>query len=282
MSQQSPARRHVTAPCVEGLESRQLLSAVTSFTLINSQTDQPIRTLNNGDTINLADYPANRLNVRANTDNSGIKSVKFALDGNNNFNIEGSVPYALFGDTGTNYNNGTFSLGQHTLKATPFSGSSATGTAGTFKQITFNVVNQTTPPPDDNDVVPAIVRFALMNADTDTEIKTLTNGEHVDLATLPTRHLNVIAIPGGTTGTGGGSIPIKSVKFGYDANDNFNIEGTSPYSLFGDSGTNLNAGTLTIGSHTLRAQAFAGNNATGESGVSGQILFFVEDSSLVP
>ena len=48
----TPAASGVVARA-EPLEARQLLSAVTSFTLINSQTDQPIQTLNNGATLNL-------------------------------------------------------------------------------------------------------------------------------------------------------------------------------------------------------------------------------------
>ena len=60
--------------------------------------------------------------MRAETFPSTVGSVRFALDGNANFQTESVAPYALAGDTAGDYNPWTPALGAHTLTATPFTG----------------------------------------------------------------------------------------------------------------------------------------------------------------
>jgi len=112
---------------------------VVDFTLINAQTDRDIRTLADGDTIDLG--VAARLNVRANT-RGKVGSVRFALDDNRNFLTENVAPYALQGDRNGDYGVWTPSPGQHVLTATPYTRSGAGGTRGTAKTITFTVVGK--------------------------------------------------------------------------------------------------------------------------------------------
>jgi CubicO group peptidase (beta-lactamase class C family) len=116
--------------------------AVTGFTLINADTDQPIGALAGGATLNLAALPTRNLNVRADTSPAAVGSVRFGLDGNANFRTESAAPYALAGDSGGNYAAWTPSVGPHSLTATPYTGSGATGTAGTPKTVSFTVVDQ--------------------------------------------------------------------------------------------------------------------------------------------
>ena len=123
--------------------------SVVSFTLIDAGAEQPIPAFDpliDGATINLADVGSN-LNIRANTNPPVVGSVRFALDGNNNFQTENVEPYAMAGNSGTDYSSWSPSLGLHTLTATPFSGSNASGTAGTPLTIQFTVVDDTPPPP---------------------------------------------------------------------------------------------------------------------------------------
>lgn len=114
---------------------------VTSFTLINATTDQPIRTMAPGEVINIASLK--NLNIRANTTPGSVGSVKFALSGKQVKNsTEAVAPYALFGDKNSNYNNWTPAVGSYTLKATPYTLSGGSGTAGTSLTITFSVINK--------------------------------------------------------------------------------------------------------------------------------------------
>ncbi|PSR54942.1 hypothetical protein AHMF7605_16240 [Adhaeribacter arboris] len=114
---------------------------VTSFTLINASTDQPIRTMAPGEVINIASVK--NLNIRANTTPATVGSVKFALTGKQTkTSTETQAPYALFGDNNSNYNNWTPAVGSYTLKATPYSSSNGGGTAGASLTISFSVVNK--------------------------------------------------------------------------------------------------------------------------------------------
>ncbi|GAB3163293.1 PKD domain-containing protein [Telluribacter humicola] len=118
--------------------------AVTSFTLIDADTDQPIRDLVPNDVLNLTTLPTKYLNIRANTNPATVGSVKFVLSGaQNHTQTEGGAPYALFGDNSGNYNAWVLVLGDHTLVATPYTGTGASGTEGTPLTITFKVINQT-------------------------------------------------------------------------------------------------------------------------------------------
>jgi len=111
--------------------------SVTALTLINADTDQPILALTDGMTLRFADLPTRNLNVRAETSPSVVGSVRFGLDGQANYRTETSSPYALAGDSGGDYSAWTPALGAHALTATPYSGASGSGTAGTPLTVAF-------------------------------------------------------------------------------------------------------------------------------------------------
>jgi uncharacterized repeat protein (TIGR02543 family) len=119
--------------------------AVTSFTLVNATTDQDIQALTNGATLNLATLPSRSLNVRANTNPGTVGSVVFSLSGAiNQSQTESIAPYALYSDSGGDYNPWTPVVGSYSLLARPYSGGSGTGTAGTALSVQFSVIDQST------------------------------------------------------------------------------------------------------------------------------------------
>ncbi|RDC63122.1 Ig-like domain-containing protein [Adhaeribacter pallidiroseus] len=118
---------------------------VTSFTLINADTDQPIQTLTNGTTLYLSKLPTKNLNVRADTYPSKVGSVYFTLTGAQIHNqMQTDPPLALFGDSNGDYNPWIPTNGSYTLKCTPYSGAAGSGTAGTSLTINFTVNTGTT------------------------------------------------------------------------------------------------------------------------------------------
>ena len=143
------------AACVLALLSMPpsaMAQSVDSLTLINSATDQPVAGFDPiapGAVIDTTVLGFTIFNVRANvTVGTGIGSVVFALGGATAKNqTEGVAPYALFGDNSGNYNNGTFNNGLHTLRATPWSGTNGSGTAGAFHEIQFTVTDVGGPVP---------------------------------------------------------------------------------------------------------------------------------------
>ena len=116
---------------------------VTSFTLVNADTDQDIQALPTGTTLNLASLPTPNLNIRANTSPATVGSVVFALSGAATRNqTENVVPYALFSDYLSDYFAWTPPVGSYTLTARPYTAGSGGGTAGTALTITFSITNQ--------------------------------------------------------------------------------------------------------------------------------------------
>ncbi len=128
----------------KGVPGSTTTQQVASFTLINADTEQPIQTLTNGSTLNLATLPSRNLNIRANTNPSTVGSVVFNLSGAQSKTVtESLAPYALFGDdTRGDYFAWTPSVGSYTLKGTPYTASKGTGTAGTSLTVGFTVVDQ--------------------------------------------------------------------------------------------------------------------------------------------
>jgi CubicO group peptidase (beta-lactamase class C family) len=119
--------------------------SVTSLTLINADTDQPISGFNplqRGATLNLSTLPTKNLHIRANTSPATVGSVVFKLDGSN-FQTESSAPNALAGNANGNYAAWTSSNGSHILTATPYPQSGGGGTAGTPLTINFTVTGGT-------------------------------------------------------------------------------------------------------------------------------------------
>jgi hypothetical protein len=115
--------------------------SVVSYTLVNADNNQDIQTLTNGATIHLA-TTGSHLNIRANANPANVGSVVMILSGTQGHNeIENNAPYSLFGDNGGIYNVWVPAVGSYSLKSTPFTGTSGTGTAGTALTITFNAAN---------------------------------------------------------------------------------------------------------------------------------------------
>ena len=116
-----------------------------------------------------------------------------------------------------------------------------------------------------------ITGFTLVNADTDQDIFDLTPGIVLDLATLPTRNLNIRANTD--------LAPVSSVVFALTGAQNHNqTESVVPYALFSDYLGDYFAWTPPIGSYTLLATPYEGTNGTGASGAPLTLNFTVTNS----
>ncbi len=113
--------------------------AISSLTLYNADSDRPIQQLTNGSVIDLAAIGTSRLSIVANA--TGTRSVAFGLDGNGGMYNDNDAPLSFAGDSNGNLNPWTPSIGNHTALATPFSGVSTTGSAGSTYRVSFSVKN---------------------------------------------------------------------------------------------------------------------------------------------
>jgi hypothetical protein len=269
--------------------------AVTSLTLLNADTDQPIAgydPMPSGATLNLATLPTTNLNIRANTSPITVGSVRFALDGNSNYRTETAPPYALAGDTSADYWKWTPSVGNHTLKVTPYAGAGGTGTAGSPLTIAFSVqagssggdgassgASSGDPSSGDGDTPAgsgggvAVTALTLINADNNQPISgfnPLASGAVLDLATLPSRNINIAAKTNPTT--------VGSVHFALDSNADYHSETAPPYSLAGDTSGNYEAWTPTLGTHKLVVTPYQLVKGSWTAGTAATLTFTVQDS----
>lgn len=147
--------------------------AVSSFTLVNADTQEELMALQQGDTLDLTALPTRNLHIRANTTPAQVGSVVFALD-STTVAVESITPYTFS-------SKGKLAAGPHTLTATPYCEARGGGGKGTALTINFQVVNL------------AVRSFTLVNASNEQDLMALSDGDTLNLATLPTRALNVRA-----------------------------------------------------------------------------------------
>lgn len=141
------------------------------FTLINADSNEDIKELRDGDTINLA---SPRITMRANTSPAVVGSVLFRLSGPfSRRHIENTAPYALFANRKGNYYGRAFPAGNYTLTATPYSAAKGKGDKGTPLIVHFTVTNT--------------IASSLTQADATSvqESKILKNNTGINLEALP-------------------------------------------------------------------------------------------------
>lgn len=110
----------------------------------------------------------------------------------------------------------------------------------------------------------------LVDADTDQDILTLSEGLVIDRASLPTNKLNVRATTSGSVG---------SVVFALDGNPNFRTESVAPYALAGDQSGDYLALMLSDGAHQVSATPFSSSGGNGTAGSTLSFSFSIVDSS---
>ncbi|WP_347158799.1 malectin domain-containing carbohydrate-binding protein [Pontibacter chitinilyticus] len=239
---------------------------VVSMTLIDADNNQDLQTLTSGSTLNLATLPTKNLNIRANTDPATVGSVTFQLSGTQTKTVtESAKPYALFGDdTHGDYYAWAPAVGSYTLKATPYTASKGTGTAGTTLSVSFTVVNQSAA---DSEL--QVSSLTVVNADNNQDLQMLTNGAALNLASLPTKNINIRANTNPST--------VGSVVFQLSGTQSKSVtESIIPYALLGDdTHGDYYAWTPAVGNYTLKATPYSASKGTGTAGTALSLNFSV-------
>ena len=115
--------------------------AVTSLSLINAATDQVIPgydPITNGAVISLPNLGATAINVRANTQGSGIGSVVFLQDAAAT-GTDDSAPYSIEPSTGANLPTWTYTKKRYLVTAVPYSLAGGRGTQGDALSVLFTL-----------------------------------------------------------------------------------------------------------------------------------------------
>lgn len=155
--------------------------SVTSFEYVDANNDQTIDTLSDGDTLVLTDQDSVNFVAIVNNGNTSnmIESVSLTLNEvNGALNVsqaENQIPYAVFGDNNGNFNGQVLAPGDYLLAATPYDGRDGGGNAGPTSSVSFTVER---PPEEQGPIVSA---FNMMNRDTGSQVRTMTDGEEFEL-----------------------------------------------------------------------------------------------------
>lgn len=236
---------------------------VVSFSLVNADTDVIIGDLVDGDVINLMDYERNSFNVNANIGELAAGSVVFDFNGVERYSVENIIPYSLAGNDGILYKSLKLPIGMNTLTATPYSGKGGTGIAGSPLSITFEVIDRAS----------EITSFTLINAETASEITTLTDNYVINLSAYDANSFSINAITS--------AAEIGSVIFDYNGTERFQVENIAPYSLAGNIGNDgYHPVSFPLGTNTVTATPYSGRNGTGTVGTPLTVTFEVIDDEL--
>ncbi|HWL15054.1 MAG TPA: hypothetical protein VNR00_05580, partial [Opitutus sp.] len=237
--------------------------AVSKLTLIDATRQLALGALSNATIVNLAATSA--INVLAETSGK-VGSVLFYVDGKL-VQRENLAPYALAGDDSGVFRKWQPTVGTHTVRAVPYSGSNGSGAVGTPVEVTFSVVASTdvvTAPVEDVVKAPAaelaVTRFVLIDAATQRDLRELTDGAVIRLSQDGTA-LNIRAEVAGSAGC---------VLFVWDGK-NYCTENLAPYAIGLDDNGVYRRWTPPLGSHTLRGVPYSGSNRSGNAGTARTI-----------
>ncbi len=114
---------------------------ISKLVLVNATTDQDIGDLQEADVVDL-NTTGTSLNIRAEIEGT-VGSVRFVLNGQDNYHTENAAPYALAGDNNGDYNSWTPSPGQQTLVVRTYSGAGGSGDLLSTLTLNFFVVAAT-------------------------------------------------------------------------------------------------------------------------------------------
>ncbi|MFS4493938.1 HYR domain-containing protein [Maribacter sp. 2308TA10-17] len=235
---------------------------IESFTLINADTNEALFELEQGMVIDINSLPTNHLDIRANTTDD-VESVKLSLSGSQTSSrTESLEPYALFQDLPIgNYKGNNFATGNYSVIAVPYSEDSAKGSLGSSFRIDFELVDSGL----------EVLEFILVNAETDEDLFSISEGMQIDINALPTLNLDIRANT---------SEAVESVRLSISgALNSSRVESLVPYALFQDLPIgNYKGNIFQVGSYSVSGETFSENSGQGQPGNSLSINFELIDS----
>ena len=238
--------------------------SVVEFVLVNADTEEDIFTITDGMQIDMSDLSTQNLDIRAET-GSATESVGFELSGTQSIaRRENIPPYALFQDLPIgDYIGHEFSIGRYFLSAMPYSENNLKGEAGDNLSISFEFV----------DSALAVTSFTLIDAATDKPLFDLTEDFYFTLNDIPSLFLDIRANT---------SDDVESVRLELTGEQSTaRTESLEPYALFRDLPIGDFIGNkFVLGSYTVSATPYSGNNLTGEMGTTLSVDFEIVDTRL--
>jgi hypothetical protein len=232
-------------------------AAILGFDVVD-MSGNILKTLQEGDEINIKDPVFQYLNVVANVYPDRVHHVKFWLN-NRHHRTERAAPYAAGGDSNGTYYPWSLRPGSYTLRAVPFVRSAKKEFAGQPLEIHFNIIAES---------INAVINYSVVDI-SGKILRQLNDGDVLDVNDSELRAFNIIANTSG---------PVGSVKF--RLNDrNYRTENVVAYSLAGDQHGKFNSWKADLGDHSLSAVPYSHVNGQGVAGKELKIRFKVVNGS---
>ncbi|MEO1652225.1 MAG: hypothetical protein AAFU64_01665, partial [Bacteroidota bacterium] len=227
------------------------------FSLVNSDTDQILFEIQNGQSIDLGPLNLQNFSVIASSFPNNTESVSLSLGGPVDQLITENVPpYALFSDSNGDFAGVFAQPGAYLLTGRAFDANQLGGNLIGQSTITFSFVNSD---PD--------FEVFLINSDTDSRVIQFQDGATINLweFNLSQYNLEASEVPNGT----------QSVEMTLEGPFNFSTtSNVAPYSVFGVQNGNDFLGTIpSLGTYTLTIRAFSQPNGQGNVLRAQQVRF---------
>ena len=245
---------------------------VVEVQLYDTDQQNVIASIQDGDTITLANLDTRTLGLVAVTNPEIVGSVSLDLSGAFNFaRTEGFFPYSIFGDQGRNNIFGqVLPAGDYTLTTRVFSERLEQGEEGQGLTVSFTLVEEEMPPV-------AITQYLLYNADTDEIVGDIQEGSVFQVLDLDRTNLGIVALTDPTP-TGSVALSLTGPSF---PNGFRRTEGFAPYSVFGDQGIrDINGDIFAAGSYNITGTPFTEKLAQGAAGNTVSINFEVQEAEV--
>jgi hypothetical protein len=116
--------------------------AVADLILVDAGTKRAIRSLDNGDVINIEDLPS-KITIHAVTEPEYVGSVSFALNEREHVRVENNAPYLLYGKDDDQYKGVAPKLGEFLLRVSVHTGPRGLGIEGDVRTVQFSITKRT-------------------------------------------------------------------------------------------------------------------------------------------
>ena len=239
-------------------------TGVVRFILVNADANTDIGEITPGRTFDAGSLPEN-LSIRAETNPGDVNGILMSLSGPFNFNgSEGQAPYNLFGDRGVDPFGRPFPSGNYTISANPGIGDPLTRS--------FTIGSGSSGGSDGGGSTgggtAGTTSFTLVNALSDSDVRTLTNGATITNG----QDRNIRA-----------NSTLDDVSSAYfvlsGPLSRTQVENVEPFALFGDEAGDYLPESLPNGAYTLRVTFYTGPNQSGTALRNETINFTVGDTS---
>jgi len=288
---------------------------VTSFTLFDADSDEPIFDLEDGMTININNLPTQNLTIDVQATDD-VESLHLQLTGDKSHTMtENNAPYALYGNNGTDYHGSIFGLGSYTFSATPFSENQLGGVQGLPKIVMFTLVDEPVDKDGDgffddvdcNDDNPEVYPGApeicdgidndcdgLVDVNDPGTICTELSVTGITLIDADTDEPILVLEDGMTINID--DLPTTNLTIDVQATDDVEslrlelsgakshtmTENNAPYALYGNDGPDYNGSIFGLGSYTFTASPYSGNDLSRQKGVIRTLNFEIVEGEPKP